>query len=125
MNKKKESVEQLYIPMEVQSRNKIDKMHWSDKSRLRQMYQLFIRQQMSKYRYEPAKEGEQHNIEIITYRKHPVGDYDNLIGGVKQLLDALVNENFIWDDRIKYIGKPDIRQEKGDNYTIIRRTKRG
>lgn len=64
-------VDKIVIPYEVQSRNKIDKMHWSEKSRLRQVYQLLVRQQMSKYRIKKADVGECHDIVITTYRKHP------------------------------------------------------
>jgi len=122
----------IKIPMAVQSRNKIDQMHWSEKRQLRQNYQLFIRQQMSHFRYAKAETGEMFVVEINAYRIRAIRDHDNLVGGCKQLLDAMSQEQFIWDDSTEYIGIPTINQQKliGDDkkegeYTLISRTSLG
>lgn len=87
----------------IKSRNVLDKMHWAAKRRLKQEYALLIRNQMRLNPiYEEAEEGRKYTLEIVSYRKRLL-DYDNLVGGCKQLLDAMVHENFIWDDAPKYI----------------------
>lgn len=102
----------IKIPMTVHSRNKIDQMHWSEKRKLRQDYQIFVRQQMSHFRYAKAEPEEMFSIDITACRIREIKDHDNLVGGCKQLIDALSNELFIWDDESKYIGMPNIRQHK-------------
>ena len=122
----------IRIPMAVYSRNKIDKMHWSEKRRLRQNYQLFVRQQMSHFRYKKADPKEMFAIEIAACRMRPIRDHDNLVGGCKQLIDALSQEQFIWDDSSEFIGIPAIKQHKltgkdtedGD-FTLVSRTTLG
>ena len=115
--------------MVIESRNTIDKMHWTEKRRLRQTYQVFIRQQMSHHKIDEATEKQVFSLVITTFRKRKIRDHDNLIGGAKQLIDALVNENFIWDDSDKFLSELTITQDKPDSwvraeddeYTIISR----
>ena len=115
----------IKIPSKIESRNVIDRLHWSTKSNLRKTYQLFIRQQMSHYRLKKAEPGEKFILELTTFRKRRIADHDNLVGGAKQMIDALVHEGFIWDDDTKFIGKPSIAQAKAgkEECTIIRREK--
>ena len=103
-------VETIEIPMKVHSRNQIDKMHWSRKQKLRKDYQVFIRQQMSKSRIQEATPKECFSINIDVYRSRLIADRDNLIGGCKQLLDAMTHEGFIWDDSSEYISTLKINQ---------------
>jgi len=119
--------QQIKIPIQIESRNKLDNMHWAEKSKLRKFYELFIRQQMSKYNIRESSVGQRWSINIVTYRRRKIRDYDNLIGGSKQLLDAMSNEGFIWDDSSEYIGSPVINQEllstinEDEPFTIITR----
>tara|TARA_R110000823_G_scaffold187859_2_gene320004 strand:+ start:219 stop:584 length:366 start_codon:yes stop_codon:yes gene_type:complete len=94
----------MIIPITIKSRNVLDKMHWAKKSMLKKEYALLIRNQMRLNPiYEEAEEGRRYTLEIVSYRKRLL-DYDNLVGGsIKQLLDAMTSENFIWDDAPKYI----------------------
>ena len=100
----------IKIPMKVHSRNAIDKMHWSRKRKLRQDYQVYIRQQMSHFRIKKAIPEECFKIQITVCRVRMIKDHDNLVGGCKQLIDALSHEGFIWDDSSEYIGIPIISQ---------------
>lgn len=112
----------IKIPVALKSRNAIDKLHWAAKMRLRKEYQVFIRQQMSHFRLKKAEPGEKLTLEVTTFRKRRILDHENI--DTKQLIDALVNEGFIWDDAEKYIGKPLISQEKAsEECTIITREK--
>ena len=69
-----------------------------------------------------AEIGEKFTLTIISYRKKLL-DYDNLIGGCKQLLDACSDEKLIWDDAPKYLDLK-VEQHIGKKYeTIIIREK--
>ena len=112
--------ETITIPLKIESRNVIDKMHWAKKMRLRKIYEMFIRQQISHYRLKKASTEQKFSLEITTFRKRRILDAENI--DTKQLIDALVNEDFIYDDAEKYIGKPIITQQKAnEECTIITR----
>jgi len=51
------------------------------------------------------------NLVIIGVRKREL-DFDNFVGGCKQLVDALTHEGFIWDDDMKHLGIPKFIQRK-------------
>ena len=53
------------------------------------------------------KKGE---IYLQSVKRYEIRDYDNLIGGAKLMIDALLKEGFIFDDTMKLIGTPRIRQ---------------
>jgi len=116
-------VDRIVIPMKIYSRNYVDKMHWKEKSTIKKTYQLLVRNQMRLgKRAEVQQEQYVPNIKITAYLKR-LYDHDNLVGGCKQLIDALCDENYIWDDALKYLGKVEYIQEKTSNdpYTIIER----
>ena len=62
------------------------------------------------------------SLSIEVYRKRII-DWDNLVGGCKQLIDALCREDYIFDDAHKYLGTPKIEQNKsaGNEFVLIRR----
>ena len=110
----------MIIPITIKSRNVLDKLHWAKKSMLKKEYALLIRNQMRLNPiYEEAQEDRRYTLEIVSYRKRLL-DYDNLVGGCKQLIDAMVHENFIWDDAPKYI---DLRIKQTLNSDIPKITK--
>ena len=51
------------------------------------------------------------SLVIIGNRKREL-DFDNFVGGCKQLIDALSRERFIWDDDMKHLGIPRFIQQK-------------
>jgi adenylate kinase family enzyme len=109
--------------MKVYSRNHIDKLHWKEKSDIKKTYQLLIRNQMRRgHRKEVLDHQYVEKIKITAHLKRTY-DHDNLVGGCKQLIDALCNENWIWDDAPKYVGMIEVIQEKttNDPYTAIER----
>ena len=81
-------------------------MHWAARHRLKKEYSLLVRNQMRLNKIPKADTGDVYQLSILTFRKYRIRDHDNLIGGCKQLLDALSSEAFIWDDDTKFIGKP-------------------
>tara|TARA_R100000808_G_C2131423_1_gene140564 strand:- start:965 stop:1348 length:384 start_codon:yes stop_codon:yes gene_type:complete len=115
-------VELITVPVAIQTRNKLDQMHWAVRHRLKKQYSLLVRSQMNLNKIKKANPGDVYKLSILTFRKYRIRDYDNLVGGCKQLLDALTDEAFIWDDDTKFIGKPKVRQEQSKiESTIISR----
>tara|TARA_Y100001938_G_C8076128_1_gene426219 strand:+ start:1643 stop:2014 length:372 start_codon:yes stop_codon:yes gene_type:complete len=116
------NIETITIPICTLSRNKLDKMHWAAKHRLRNQYCLLVRNQMRLNKIPKAEPGQVYSIRILTFRRYRIRDYDNLVGGIKQLLDAMSKEQFIWDDDTKYIGNPSVNQQHAKiESTIITR----
>ena len=112
----------IKIPFSIPSRNDVDELYWAARGRLMKSYIPFIRQEMSHYRLKKATEKQVYKIEVTTFRKRLLRDHTNLVGGFKQMEDALVHEGFIYDDAEKYIGKPSITQQKAtEECTIITR----
>ena len=91
-------VDLITLPVCVKTRNKLDQMHWAARHRLKKEYSLLVRNQMRLNKIPKADTGEVYQLSILTFRKYRIRDHDNLIGGCKQLLDALSSEAFIWDD---------------------------
>ena len=91
----------ITLPIKVESRNKLDRQHWAVKRKAKQTYQLFIRNQMRLQKIKAAKQ-KKYKLVILSYRKKKL-DYDNLVGGCKHLIDALIEEGFIFDDNPDYI----------------------
>lgn len=112
----------LTIPQKVESRNVLDRKHWAVKRRNKQIWAVFVRNQMKLKKIRECEIGEKFKLTIISYRKKLL-DYDNLVGGVKQLLDACSEEKLIWDDAPKYLNLK-VEQHIGKKYeTIIIREK--
>ena len=110
----------ITLKMKVESRNVLDKQHWAAKRRNKELYRMLVRNQMKLRTVPLAKHNKRYIIEIISYRKRFL-DIDNLYGGVKQLLDAMTDEQFIWDDAPKYI-QLKVEQIKSKEYeTVITR----
>tara|TARA_B100001250_G_C19656838_1_gene725234 strand:+ start:485 stop:856 length:372 start_codon:yes stop_codon:yes gene_type:complete len=115
--------ERIQIPMKVYSRNAMDKKHWSEKKSIRQIYSVLVRNQMRLTKKREVGTGEVvEKIRITAYLKR-LYDFDNLVGGCKQLIDALSNEGFIWDDAPRFLNGSEYKQmkTKGEPFTIIER----
>ena len=109
--------------MKIYSRNLIDKKHWSVKQKMKGQYQLLIRNQMRRGGRRQVLDHQVIDKLIIVAHLNRLYDIDNVVGGAKQLIDALHIEKFIWDDSPKYVGEIEIKQEKVkvDPYTTIER----
>ena len=93
--------ETLSLPIKINSRNVLDRQHWAQKRRTKKEYALLIRNQMRLGRISLAKQ-EKFDLIIHSFRKKLL-DFDNLVGGCKHLIDALIDERFIFDDSPKYL----------------------
>jgi|TARA_R100000479_G_C6249512_1_gene151858 hypothetical protein len=116
----------MILPITIKSRNVLDRLHWAKKSMLKKEYALLIRNQMRLNDIEQVKDPKKLNLSIVSVRKRLL-DYDNLVGGCKQLIDALIEENYIYDDSPKWL-EMNIQQvlnkdceESQRNKTLIRR----
>ena len=92
----------LELPMKILSRNVLDRQHWAVKRKEKQHWCLLVRNQMRLNKVRFTEEKEKHSIEIISYRSRKL-DYDNLVGGCKYLIDALIDEKMIYDDAPDYL----------------------
>lgn len=109
----------IELPLKVESRNVLDRQHWAVKRKSKGIWGLFIRNQMKLRGIEKAK-CKKYKICILSYRKKKL-DPDNLVGGVKSLLDAMIEEEFIFDDSSEYIDLH-VEQHISNTYlTIITR----
>ena len=113
----------------IKSRNILDRMHWAAKRKLKQEYALLVRNQMrtKPHYHDLIKEPTFFTLEIVSYRKRYL-DFDNLVGGCKQLIDAMIDEQFIWDDSPKYLDlrvkqvlnkeRPDMKKLHNKTYIV-------
>ena len=92
----------IILEYRSKSRNEIDKYHWAERGVLKKQYGLIVRNKMRINRVKKAKGYQQFKLLINCNRKRSL-DYDNVVGGLKQLIDALVCENFIFDDDPKSV----------------------
>tara|TARA_Y100000401_G_scaffold38325_1_gene28928 strand:+ start:18757 stop:19122 length:366 start_codon:yes stop_codon:yes gene_type:complete len=92
----------MILDIIIKSRNVIDKLHWAAKGRLRDEYILLIKSEMVRKKIPKADKDRCYTLEIVSWRKRLL-DYDNLVGGCKQLIDAMVHAGFIYDDSNKHI----------------------
>jgi hypothetical protein len=120
----------MILPITIKSRNVLDKFHWAKKTRLKQEYSLLIRNQMRLHKIEEVEQPNNQIIHlyILSIRSRLL-DEDNLVGGCKQLIDALCEENYIYDDAPKYtrisvqqVRNRDIGNKDLHNTTYIRKS---
>ena len=111
----------MILDVIIKSRNVLDRLHWAAKGRIKQEYALLIRNQMSLGAFPKAEEKQFFTLEIVSWRKKLL-DYDNLVGGCKQLIDAMIEEGYIWDDSPQYLDLK-IKQVKNSDPVRERLTK--
>ena len=115
--------ETLHVDHRVFSRNKIDKMHWAEKGRLKGQYRILIRNQMRLRKIKKATIEDKYTLLIISYRKRKL-DKDNLYTGCKSLIDACVQEDLIFDDSPDYVDlKVEQYTAKEEHTMVIRKSK--
>ena len=111
----------LELQKKIQSNNILLRKHWAAKARDKKEWALLVRSQMRLKKIRKAKDKEKFTIMIISYRKRLI-DIDNLWGGCKQLIDALTEEELIYDDSAKYVDlKIEQYKSKQDHTMIIRK----
>jgi len=87
--------------------NTADGLHWTKRNKLKKEWEILVWAEILNQR--PRLALSRAKISITRYSSGPEPDYDNLVQGGKFLLDALVLNEIIRDDKPGVIGKPDYR----------------
>ena len=111
----------LELRKKIKSNNILLRSHWNIKRIDKKEFSLLIRSQMRLKIIEFIEPRKKCSILVISYRKRLL-DYDNLVGGCKQLVDAMIEECLIHDDSPDFL---DIKYEqykaKEEHTMIIRK----
>ena len=107
----------------VESVNTLNTLHWTAKGRLKKKYveAVMVAMYSPKPPIKKAKKNQKFELHYLHIRKkrRMIYDHDNLVSGSKMLQDSLTDMKFIYDDDIKYIGKPTHKQVAGEENMII------
>lgn len=103
----------IEIPMPSPSLNRLQRMHWAQRSNLRDQYETLLRLASS-----PRHRCFRRELRKVRIERHAVRflDHDNFVGGCKPLVDALTRARLIWDDspdcvEVSYV---QIKKAKGE-----------
>lgn len=88
------------IPIPTPSLNRLHRMHWGQRSRLRDQYETLFRIATSPTHR--ALKGEHRSVRIERHAPRFL-DHDNFVGGCKALVDAMQRARLIWDDSPDYL----------------------
>lgn len=86
--------------------------HWSKKHALRQKWHWLVKRELRRQQIWIPPKWAKAKIRIERYGPR-ILDADNCRGGMKALLDSLVHEEIILDDKPAVIGEPEIKQFAG------------
>lgn len=89
----------LALPIVTESNNRLLRMHWAVRRRLKVSYmdELLVALNESKYTSRELEAKGKRECHIISCRKRKL-DHDNLVGGMKPLIDCLVEYRLLKDD---------------------------
>lgn len=90
------------LPIKTPSRNELDRTHFQVRKRSKRDIAWLLKIAGAMEEKYKAKWKEVRSIEIISYRKDLI-DYDNLIGGFKDLLDVLEDVGLVFNDNSTYL----------------------
>jgi len=106
----------IILPVVTPSLNELLRMHWTKRRQLRKNYGWeFVAVGANHQKYK-TEMGERRRVTIISYRAQ-LCDPDNLMGGLKILLDTMIDLDLICDDSPKYMELVAMQeQENNGNY---------
>ena len=90
----------MTLPFASPSLNELLRWHWSKRRKYHDHVCMLLRMQVRMHRYAPADKRMQ--MELLRVGKRII-DADNLIGGCKPIVDALVKETLLVDDSPKWL----------------------
>lgn len=102
----------IILPFVTLSENRLLRMHWAARKAKQQEYLAYLTVAGAYDRRFFAGEKEKRTVEIYSYRKRRI-DPDNLIGGMKPLIDCLRKMKLIWDDSPKYLDLTVVQETDG------------
>ena len=90
----------IEIPLPTPSLNQVQRMHFQARRRMRDQYEMICRSCAT-----PITRVRPRQFRHVTIVRHGVRqlDHDNLVGGAKILLDALVRTELVYDDAPQYV----------------------
>lgn len=102
------------VPIIIPSNNVLLKMHWAQRRRFAEQckHDVWFAYRGAGYK-RPKSPPVRAKVRIISLRKKLL-DKDNLYGGTKYLIDALVSHRFIYDDDPAHI-RLTVEQQKSKN----------
>ena len=92
----------IKLPIVTPSPNKLLRMHFTERTRLRNEYGWLLVAAGAKDEQYQAGWKEWRQVEIMSFRKRLL-DPDNLVGSMKILLDAMQEVGLLFDDSAKYL----------------------
>lgn len=95
----------VHIPLEVQSQNVTDRIHWRVRHRTKEMWTNQIRYMLGKqqgFAGPLTKPERKMAVTITAYRSRRITDHANLVGGCKMVVDAIRDAGLIKDDSDKW-----------------------
>jgi len=92
----------FWIPRVTPSNNVLLRMHHMERAKLNNTWHWEIRAAINDWEHKyrelvMAGYGEKRRVKILSCRRNQL-DKDNLLGGTKPLIDALVHHHLIWND---------------------------
>jgi hypothetical protein len=111
----------LTIPEATPSLNRMHGSHWSRRHKLRKRWAWLVKAARLHAQAWDSPKWARARIEIDRYGPRLL-DADNCRAGTKPLVDSLVAEGFIADDKPEVIGEPVIRQivSRTERKTVVR-----
>jgi Holliday junction resolvase RusA-like endonuclease len=103
----------IILPFVTPSVNKLLRMHYFARKREQDKYKKWLAAAGAVDRRFNAEKEKRH-VEIHSFRKRRI-DLDNLIGGMKLLIDALCDVGLLWDDSPRYLDLTVIQETDGKN----------
>lgn len=103
---------ELTVPLRTPSGNNLSGYHWSKRVRLRQDWQLMLRVALNAQRHFGELRLARVKLEVVRHAAVLIRDHDNLVAGLKPVLDAMVQVGLLVDDGREVIAQLEVRQAK-------------
>lgn len=90
----------IIIGQRIPSQNEREKKHWAEQYRERNQWVTLLRYCIAPV---PATPSQHQHIVITSYRAQLIHDQENLVGGGKALVDAMVHVGLMIDDSKQWV----------------------
>ena len=112
-------VGKVEIPTSTPSLNRLLAMHWAKRQKLKAEMLAWVRLEHVNRRLRPATK--HRYCQVVRYYRHPRYklDADNLAGGAKPLIDALVYRKLLLDDSPEHVTLSYEQQNRDQGGTLV------